>query len=72
MKYIRIAVPVIGTGCLTAGCVFLGIWLTGLVPDGDWARLIRAIIVITVVLGALLAIAWSAYFSLVLRRSLRG
>ena len=71
MKYIPIVVPILATACFTTICVFLAIWLTGLVPDGDWAALIRALIVIAVVVGSLLAIAWSAYFSLIIRRSLK-
>lgn len=72
MNAIRIGVPIIATACLTVGCAFLTIWLTDLVPEGDWAGLIRAILVIGVALGALVAIAWSAYFSLILRRTLKS
>ena len=72
MKYIKISVPILGTGALTAGCVYLAIWLTGLVPDGEWASLIKAMLVVGVIIGALVTIAWSAYFSLIVRRLMRS
>jgi len=68
MKYIRIAIPFLATGILTVGSVYVAIWLTGLVPDNEWASLIKGLLVVGVIIGALITIAWSAYFSLILRR----
>lgn len=68
MKYVRVAIPFLATGVLTVGSVYLAIWLTGLVPDGEWASLIKGLLVVGVIIGALITIAWSAYFSLILRR----
>lgn len=71
MKQLRIIIPILVTACLTAGCILLARWLTGLVPDGDWASLIRAGIVIAIVLCTLLVLAWSAYFTQVIRALLK-
>ena len=71
MKYFRIIIPLLITTGLTAGCILVANWLTGLVPDGDWAGFIRAAIVIFIVGGTLLVIAWSAYFTYTVRKSLK-
>ena len=70
MRHISIVVPIITTAILTATCVFLALWLTGLVPAGEWAGLIKAIIVMFIIGCALVAIAWSAYFTWVIRKSI--
>jgi ABC-type transport system involved in cytochrome bd biosynthesis fused ATPase/permease subunit len=71
MNYLRIVVPAIVTAGLTAGIIFLARWITGLVPEGEWAALIRAILVLCIVLGTLLIIAWSAYFTHAIRKSMK-
>lgn len=70
MKRLPMIVPVITTVILTAVCVFLALWLTSLVPAGEWAGLIKAIIIMFIIGLALVAIAWSAYFTWVIRRSI--
>ena len=71
MKRINIIVPAVVTACLTALAIFSSIWLTGLVPEGQWSSLIKAAIVIFIIGSTLLIIAWSAYFTHVIRQSLR-
>ncbi len=71
MKSLRIVVPLIITAILTVGSVFLASWMTGLVPEGEWAALIRAFIVFFIVLCILVAIAWSAYFIYIIRTSVK-
>ena len=70
MKHLPIIVPAITTVILTAVCVFLALWLTSLVPPGEWAGLIKAILVMLIIGCALIAIAWSAYFTWVIRKSI--
>ena len=72
MKAIRVSVPILGTGCLTVGCVYLANLLTGLVPDGEWAPLIKGLLVVGIIIGALITVAWSAYFSLIFRRLMKA
>ena len=72
MKSLRIIVPVIVTILVTAGAVVLATWLVGLVPEGEWAGLIKAGVVLLVVLGVLVVIAWSAYFSYIVKKSLQA
>lgn len=67
MKSLRIIVPVIVTALLTALAIFSALWLTGLVPAGPWAELIKAAIVIFIIGSALVTIAWSAYFTYIIR-----
>jgi membrane protease YdiL (CAAX protease family) len=70
MKHLPIIVPIITTIVFTAVSVFLALWLTELVPPGEWAGLIKALLILFVVVCALVAIAWSAYFTWVIRRTL--
>jgi hypothetical protein len=72
MKYIQVAVPIIGVGVLTVCSVYLTIWLTGLVPDGEWASLIKGLLAVGVIMGALTTVIWSAYLSLVMRRLMKA
>ncbi|MBM3166984.1 MAG: hypothetical protein FJZ83_00470 [Chloroflexi bacterium] len=70
MKSVQILIPALVTIVITAIFVILAIWLTALVPPGEWNGLIKAGIVLFVFMCTLLVIAWSAYFTLVIRRSL--
>ncbi len=70
MKFMQVLIPALVTIVITAIFVILAIWLTGLVPAGEWAGLIKAAIVLFVFMCTLLVIAWSAYFTLVIRKSL--
>jgi hypothetical protein len=45
-------------------------WLVGLVPANGWSDLIKAGIVIFVIVCALITIAWSAYFTYIIRRDI--
>ena len=67
MKSLRFTVPAIVTALLTALAVFSAIWLAGLVPVGPWSELIKATIVIFIIGSTLVTIAWSAYFTYVIR-----
>ncbi len=67
MKSLRIVVPVIVTAIVTVLAVFSAIWLAGLVPPGEWAGLLKAGIIIFIAGATLLIIAWSAYFSYIVR-----
>ena len=71
MKGLRIIVPAFITILLIALAVVSAIWLTGLVPAGEWAEFIEAGIVILIIGTVLLVIAWSAYFSYIIRKSLK-
>ena len=71
MKSLRIVVPVLVTALVTAIAIFSAIWLTALVPDGEWSELIKAGIVVFIVGTLLLVIAWSAYFTYIIRQSLQ-
>jgi len=70
MKSIQILIPAIVTVVVTVIFVILAIWLMGLVPPGEWAGLIKAAIVLFIFMCTLLVIAWSAYFTFVIRKSL--
>jgi len=72
MKYIKVAVPIFGVGVLTVCSIYLAIWLTGLVPDGEWASLIKGLLVVGVIIGALTTVVWSAYLSLVMRKLMKA
>jgi glucan phosphoethanolaminetransferase (alkaline phosphatase superfamily) len=67
MKSLRVLVPLVVTGVLTVLAVFSAIWLTGLVPAGPWAELIKAAIVIFIIGSAIISFAWSAYFTYIIR-----
>lgn len=69
MKGLSILVPALVTAVLTALAVFSAIWLMGLVPPGPWADLIKAGIVIFIIGSTLLVIAWSAYFTYIIRQT---
>ena len=71
MSKLNIIVPALVTAVMTAIAIFVAVWLTGLVPTGPWADLIKAAIVIFVIGSLLLVIAWSAYFTYVIRQSLK-
>jgi len=71
MKSLRIVIPVLVTALVTAIAIFSAIWLTALVPDGEWSELIKAGIVVFIVGSILLVIAWSAYFTYIIRQSLK-
>jgi hypothetical protein len=68
MRSLRIIIPVAATALLTVGAIFLAQWLVGLVPAGNWSDLVKAGIVVFVVVCALITIAWSAYFTFIIRR----
>jgi hypothetical protein len=67
MKYMRVVIPLIVTALLTVLAIFSAIWLTGLVPAGPWADLLKAAIVIFIIGSAVISIAWSAYFTYIIR-----
>ena len=67
MKSLRVIVPVIVTAILTVLAVYAAIWLTGLVPAGPWAELLKAAIVLFIIGSAIISIAWSAYFTYIVR-----
>ncbi len=68
MRSLRVVIPVAATALLTVGAIFLAQWLVGLVPAGNWSDLVKAGIVVFVVVCALITIAWSAYFTYIIRR----
>ena len=70
MKSLQVLIPAIATIVITAIFVVLAVWLTNLVPPGEWAGLIKAGIVLFIFMCTLLVIAWSAYFTFVIRKSL--
>ena len=70
MKTLRILIPVLTTVILTIIAIVVVVLLWGLVPNNEWAGLIKAAIIIFVVLCTLLAIAWSAYLTSVVRKSI--
>ena len=70
MKSLRIIVPVFITALLTVLAIFCAIWLTGLVPAGPWSELIKAAIVIFIIGSTLIIIAWSAYFTYIIRETI--
>jgi hypothetical protein len=70
MKTLRVLIPVLTTIILTIIAIVVVVLLWGLVPSNEWAGLIKAAIIIFVVLCTLLAIAWSAYFTSVVRKSI--
>jgi hypothetical protein len=72
MKSLRIIIPVVATVGLTVGAIFLAMWLVGLVPPGSWSELIKAGIIIFVIVCALVTIAWSAYFTYIIRRDIEA
>ncbi|MBN2462992.1 MAG: hypothetical protein JXB43_05265 [Dehalococcoidia bacterium] len=67
MKSLRIVIPILITAFVTAIAIFSAIWLTGLVPPGPWSELIKAAIVIFIIGSTLIIIAWSAYFTYIIR-----
>jgi hypothetical protein len=71
MRFLRIFIPVLVTAGLTVLCIFVARWLTGMVPDGEWADLIKAAIIIFVVASALVTVAWSAYFTYIIRNTIK-
>ena len=71
MSKLSIIVPALITAVITVLGIFAAIWLTGLVPAGPWAELIKAAIVIFIIGSLLLVIAWSAYFTFAIRQSLK-
>ena len=70
MKAIRVMIPMITTAITTAIVVLVSVWLTGLVPTGEWSKFLEALIIIVVVGATLFIIAWSAYFTYVIREAI--
>ncbi len=70
MKFLRIIIPVIIVAFLTALAICSALWLTGLVPAGPWSELIKAAIVIFIIGSTLVIIAWSAYFTYIIRETI--
>ena len=70
MKSLRIVIPALITALLTAFAILCAIWLTGLVPAGSWSELIKAAIVIFIIGSTLIIIAWSAYFTYIIRQTI--
>ena len=70
MKYLNIIIPASVTVALTVGAILLAGWLMKLVPAGSWSQLIKAGIIIFVILCALVTIAWSGYFTYIIRRDI--
>lgn len=71
MSKLNIIVPALVTAVITVIAIFTAVWLTGLVPTGPWANFIKAAIVIFIIGSILLVIGWSAYFTYVIRQSLK-
>jgi multisubunit Na+/H+ antiporter MnhB subunit len=69
-KKLRILIPVLTTVIITIIAIVVVVLLWGLVPNNEWSGLIKAAITIFVILCALLAIAWSAYLTSVVRKSI--
>jgi len=72
MKGLSVIIPAVVTALLTVLAVFSAIWLTGLVPDGNWSDLIKAGIVIFIIGSTIVVIAWSAYFTYIIRHSIEN
>jgi len=72
MKLLRIGIPIATTVVTTAIVVLVAVWLTGLVPDGEWAEFLKALIIVTIVGATLFVIIWSAYFSHVVREGIEN
>lgn len=71
MKFLRIFIPVLVTAGLTVLCIVVAKWLTGMVPAGEWSELLKATIIVFVVASALVTVAWSAYFTYIIRNTMR-
>jgi hypothetical protein len=71
MRFLRILIPALVTAGLTVLCIFVARWLTGKVPAGGWADLIKAAIIVFVVASALVTVAWSAYFTYIIRNTIK-
>ncbi len=70
MKILRITIPIIATAIATALVVLVSIWLTGLVPAGEWSEFLKALIIVVLVGATLFVIVWSAYFSYVIKEAI--
>lgn len=71
MRFLRILIPALVTAGLTVLCIMVARWLTGMVPAGDWSELIKAAIILFVVASALITVAWSAYFTYIIRNTIK-
>ncbi|MDO9333311.1 MAG: hypothetical protein Q7T57_02160 [Dehalococcoidales bacterium] len=71
MKFLRIFIPVLVTAGLTVLCIVVAKWLTGMVPAGEWSELLKATIIVFVVASALVTVAWSAYFTYIIRNTMK-
>ncbi len=71
MRFLRVFIPVLVTAGLTVLCILVARWLTGMVPAGEWSDLLKAAIIVFVVASALVTVAWSAYFTYIIRASIR-
>jgi len=70
MKSLRIIVPVVIAVIITALAILSALWLTSMVPAGEWSQLIKAGIVIFIIGSIFFVIGWSAYFSYIIRQSI--
>jgi hypothetical protein len=71
MRFLRIFIPILVTAGLTVVCIAVAGWLTGMVPAGEWSELIKAGIIVFVIASALITVAWSAYFTYIIRNTMR-
>ena len=71
MKFLRIFIPVLVTAGITVLCIVVANWLTGMVPANEWAELLKALIIVFVIASALVTVAWSAYFTYIIRNTIR-
>jgi glucan phosphoethanolaminetransferase (alkaline phosphatase superfamily) len=71
MRFLRIFIPVLVTAGLTVLCILVAKWLTGMVPAGEWSELLKATIIVFVVASALVTVAWSAYFTYIIRNTMK-
>jgi hypothetical protein len=71
MKFLRIFIPVLVTAGLTVLCILVAKWLTGMVPAGEWSELLKATIIVFVAASALVTVAWSAYFTYIIRNTMK-
>ena len=70
MKSLRIIVPLGVTAIITVLAILAALWLASMVPAGEWSQLLKAGIVIFVIGTIFFVIAWSAYFSHIIRQSI--
>lgn len=71
MKHLKYIIPIIVVILITVFTVIAALWLIGLVPGGEWSDLIKAAIVVFIIGSILFILAWSAYFTYIIRESLK-